>query len=120
MSYSEVARLISSLIYSTLPLIDSFSPAPSIMIVSSLLIITFLALPRIVTSQFSKDIPRSVSRTSDLVNTPISSNWFFLLFPKPGVFTQTTLKTPFNLLRIKAANGSDSTSSAMITKGLFD
>jgi len=60
-----------------------------------------------------------VSITSDFVKTPISSNWFFLLFPKPGVLTQQTLSTPFNLFKIKAANGSDSTSSAMTIKGLF-
>jgi hypothetical protein len=81
--------------------------------------ITFLAVPKIPTSTFSKDIPRSVSSTSDFVRTPISSSYYFLLFPNPGVLTQQTLKTPFNLFKIKAAKGSDSTSSAMIIRGLF-
>lgn len=81
--------------------------------------IIFLAVPKIDISTFSNDIPNSGSKTSAFVKIPISSNWLFLLLPNPGVLTHATLNTPLSLFNIKAAKGSDSTSSATITNGLF-
>ena len=49
----------------------------------------------------------------------MSSNIDFLLSPKPGAFTATTLRPPLNLLTTKVAKASPSTSSEIIIKGLL-
>lgn len=73
-SYSEVDDSISPLIYSTLDLIEVFSPAPSIITVSSFPIIIFLQDPKISIPACSNSIPSSGSRTSPAVRIAISSS----------------------------------------------
>jgi len=119
LSYSDVLILIVSLIYSALAMISSFCPNPSIITVSSFVISTFLHYPRTLGSDFSKDKPTSSEITVPPVKIAISARIAFLLSPKAGALTAQTFNPPLNLLRTRVAKASDSTSSEIISKGLF-
>ena len=99
------------------PLMSSSSPAPSTKVVSSLVMIIFLALPKRSRVAVSSLRPTSSLMTCPPVRMAMSCNMALRRSPKPGAFTATDLKVPRILLTTKVANASPSTSSAMITKG---
>ena len=89
-------------------------------VVFSLVICTFLAVPNCDNSAFSKLKPTSSEITTPPVNTAISSNIALRRSPKPGALTAATLTMPRIVLTTKVAKASPSTSSATINKGRPD
>ena len=89
-------------------------------VVLSLVITTFLALPKSSKVALSNSIPSSEEITVPFVNIAISCSIAFLRSPKPGALTAATLTIPRILLTTRVAKASPSTSSAMISKGLPD
>lgn len=53
------------------------------------------------------------------VSSAMSCRFAFLLSPKPGAFTAHTFRPARSLLRTREARASLSTSSAMMSSGLF-
>ena len=93
----------------------SFSlPAPSMIVVLSLSILTDLALPSCVMSVFSSLRPRSSVITSPPVRIAISSSIALRLSPKPGALTAQVLSVPRMLFTINVASASPSMSSAIM------
>ena len=90
------------------------------MVVLSLSISTFSAVPNISIVVFSRVIPLSSEITCPPVRMAISSSIAFLLSPKPGAFTAATFNEPLILLTTKVPNASPSTSSAMMINPLLD
>ena len=90
------------------------------MVVSSLVTSTRLAVPSISRVTLSSLMPKSSEIRSPFVKIAISSNIAFLLSPKPGAFTAAIFKPPLNLFTTSVARASPSTSSAIINKGLPD
>ena len=88
-------------------------------VVFSLLTVTFFAVPRSLSSAFSRLNPTSSEITVPPVRIAMSSNIAFLLSPKPGALTATTFTTPLILLTTRVASASPSTSSAIINRGLL-
>ena len=86
------------------------------MVVLSLSITTFSAVPRISIDAFSIVKPLSSEITCPPVRIAISSSIAFLLSPNPGAFTAAILREPLNLLTTKVAKASPSTSSEIINK----
>lgn len=92
--------------------------------VSSLVMVIFLAVPRValissgVERAFSSVTPASSERNLPPVKMAMSCMIAFLLSPKEGAFTAQIFKLFFNLLRISPARSSLSTSSEMIRRGL--
>ena len=95
------------------------------MIVSSFVIVTDLATPKVawidygVSEFLSSEIPAYSLMYCPPVKTAISCMVAFLLSPKDGALTTQIFKLLFNLLMIKLVSNSLSTSSAMIRSGLF-
>ena len=89
-------------------------------VVSSLVTSTLLAVPNISRVTLSNFIPRSSEIRSPFVKIAISSSIAFLLSPKPGAFTAAIFKPPLSLFTTKVARASPSTSSAIIKRGLPD
>ena len=90
------------------------------MVVLSLSIVTFSAVPSISKVAFSNLKPLSSEITVPPVKIAISSNISFLLSPKPGALTAAIFKDPLILFTTKVASASPSTSSAIINNGLPD
>ena len=88
------------------------------MVVLSLSILIFSALPNMLISAFSNLKPRSSLITVPPVKIAISSNIAFLLSPKPGALTAAIFNEPRILFTTNVANASPSTSSEIITNGL--
>ncbi len=74
------------------------------MILFSLLIITFLALPKSVKLTESSALPTSSDIYSAPVTVAISLSISFFLSPNPGALTATTFRVPLNLLTTNVAN----------------
>lgn len=110
---------IAELITSTRSSISFFSPAPPIIMVSSLLMITYLAEPSTVRSWSSSECPRSSVTKVDPVANAISCIVLRRLSPKPGDFTAATLSPPRSLLMTKVASASLSISSATSSSGFY-
>ena len=89
------------------------------MIVVSFFETTRRAFPSIAISAFSNVIPTSSEITVAPIVTATSSRVAFLLSPKPGAFTASTLNVPLSLLTIKVESASPSTSSAIMTRSFF-
>jgi len=119
LSYSDVVTVTYYLIYSTLSSINDLFPIPSIIMVSSLVIKTYLHSPKTEVSAFSKVSPISSLITVPPVKTAISFKIAFLLSPKAGAFTAQTFNPPLNLFTIRVAKASLSTSSHINNKALF-
>jgi hypothetical protein len=98
--------------------IDAFSPAPSMIVVSSLATSTRLARPRSLIVAFSSLRPSSSAITVPLVRIAMSSSIALRRSPKPGALTATVLRMPRMLLTTSVASASPSTSSAMMSSGL--
>ena len=64
-----------------------------------------------------KSSPKSSVINVAPVNIAMSSNIAFLLSPKPGAFTATTLNVPRSLFTTNVDTASCSTSSAIISNG---
>ena len=93
-------------------------PAPSTMVVSSLVTTTLRARPSMSTVTFSSLRPTSSLMTVAPVRMAMS--WIMALrrSPKPGALTATDGKVPRILLTTRVASASPSTSSAMMTRPL--
>ena len=94
------------------------SPAPSTIVVLSLLRLTFFALPRSSTVAPSSDIPTSSEITVPPVKIAISSSIALRLSPNPGALHAAALTVPRKLFTTSVARASPSMSSAMINNGL--
>jgi len=98
-------------------------PCPFNMVVSSFVIVIFLAKPRVawilsgVYPFLSREIPAYSATYWPPVTTAISCIVAFLLSPNDGALTTHTLRLPFNLFTIRLAKISLSTSSAIMTNG---
>ena len=97
-----------------------FLPAPSMMVVFSFSITTFLARPSMATVTLSSLMPRSSEMSWPPVRMAMSSSMALRRSPKPGAFTAATLRPPRSLLTTSVASASPSTSSAMMSSGLPD
>src|ERR1051326_8723842 len=97
---------------------SAFLPAPSMIVVLSLSISTFLALPRSERLMLSSLMPSSGAITLPPVRIARSSSMALRRSPKPGAFTATHASVPRILLTTRVASASPSMSSAMITTGL--
>ena len=95
-----------------------FLPAPSMIVVFSFSITTFLARPSICSVTFSSLIPRSSEIAVPPVRIAMSSSMALRRSPKPGAFTAAILRPPRSLLTTRVASASPSTSSATINSGL--
>ena len=111
---------ISARIWLTRPWIWSPSPAPSTIVVSSLVTTTLRAEPRSDRSAFSSLRPTSSLMTWPPVRMAMSFSMALRRSPKPGALTATDLNVPRTLLTTRVASASPSTSSAMISSGLPD
>ncbi len=107
-------------IWATRASMSFLSPAPSTMVVSSLVIDTFLARPSMSMPTFSSLMPRSSEITLPPVRIAMSSSIALRRSPKPGAFTAATLRPPRSLLTTSVASASPSTSSAMMSSGRPD
>ena len=97
-----------------------FLPAPSMIVVFSFSITTFLARPSIASVTFSSLMPRSSEISWPPVRIAMSSSIALRRSPKPGAFTAATLRPPRSLLTTSVAIASPSTSSATMSSGLPD
>ena len=86
------------------------------MVVLSLLMEIFFALPKSLMLAFSKLKPTSSEITVPPVKVAMSSSMALRRSPKPGAFTAATFTMPRIVFTTNVANASPSTSSAMISK----
>jgi len=93
----------------------SLAPAPSTMVVFSLLSVTLSAEPSSERSVSSIFIPLSVEMTVAPVRTAISSSISLRRSPKPGALQAAIFSVPRSLLTTSAERASPSTSSAIIS-----
>ena len=97
---------------------SDFFPDPLTIVLFSLSTLTLFAEPKSLSLTFSSLIPKSSDITCPPVKIAISSSIAFLLSPKPGALTATTLRPPLNLFTTNVAKASPSTSSEIIIRGL--
>ena len=88
------------------------------MVVVSLVMMTFLAVPIRSSVTESSLRPTSSATTWPPVRVAMSPSIALRRSPKPGAFTATLLNVPRILLTTSVASASPSTSSAMISSGL--
>mmetsp|Transcript_24340 Transcript_24340/g.32607 ORF Transcript_24340/g.32607 Transcript_24340/m.32607 type:complete len:331 (+) Transcript_24340:677-1669(+) len=117
LSYSLVVFSMEPTMASTRSWISSLVPAPPMIMVSSLEIITCLAEPRALRSASSSFWPTSSDMNVAPVAIAISCIVFLLLSPKPGDLTAATLRPPRSLFTTRVARASLSTSSATRRRG---
>ena len=94
---------------------ESLAPAPSTIVVFSLLSVTFSAVPSIERSASSIFMPLSVEITVAPVSTAMSSSISLRRSPKPGALQAAIFNVPRSLLTTSADSASPSTSSATIS-----
>ena len=119
-SQSESVSSISRLIWEMRPSTSVDSPAPSTMVVSSLVTTTLRAVPIM-----SRPTPSSLRPTSSAMTWPpvrVAMSWSIALrrSPNPGALTATELNVPRILFTTRVASASPSTSSEMISSGRPD
>jgi hypothetical protein len=107
-------------IWATRASISALSPAPSTMVVSSLVMVIFLAEPSMSMVTFSSFMPRSSEITWPPVRIAMSCSMALRRSPKPGALTAAIFRPPRSLLTTRVASASPSTSSAMISSGFCD
>mmetsp|Transcript_4871 Transcript_4871/g.7331 ORF Transcript_4871/g.7331 Transcript_4871/m.7331 type:complete len:287 (-) Transcript_4871:379-1239(-) len=105
---------------SHLSCMSSLAPPPFRMIVSSLVTVIVLQVPRCSSVTLSSGMPTSSLTTWAPVSTAMSWRVALRLSPNPGAFTAHTLMPPRSLLTTRVASASDSTSSAMIMSDFWD
>ena len=98
----------------------SFAPAPLTIVVLSLLMVTFSAVPNKSMVALSNLMPFSSEITIPPVRIAMSSNISLRRSPNPGALTAATFKAPLKRLTTRVVNASPSISSAMINKGRPD
>mmetsp|Transcript_139784 Transcript_139784/g.197964 ORF Transcript_139784/g.197964 Transcript_139784/m.197964 type:complete len:312 (-) Transcript_139784:351-1286(-) len=118
-SYSLVVFSICARIMSQRSLMASLLPAPSSTRVSSLEMVTLPAVPKWSSVVVSSFIPTSSEITTPPVNSAMSCRLALRLSPKPGALTAHTLICARRRLMTRPVRASLSTSSAMMSKGLF-
>mmetsp|Transcript_4421 Transcript_4421/g.13820 ORF Transcript_4421/g.13820 Transcript_4421/m.13820 type:complete len:257 (+) Transcript_4421:267-1037(+) len=117
-SYSEVVTSMAAWICSHRARMPSWPPAPSRITVSSLVIVTLLAVPSTLGSKLSSSLrPVSSLTSSAPQSTARSCSMALRWSPKPGAFTAAICRPPRSLLTITVARASFSTSSATISRG---
>mmetsp|Transcript_12870 Transcript_12870/g.42995 ORF Transcript_12870/g.42995 Transcript_12870/m.42995 type:complete len:261 (-) Transcript_12870:757-1539(-) len=119
-SYSLVDLAIVSRSNSQRSSIISRSPAPLSTMVSSLVMVTRLAVPKCSSVTFSSFRPMSSEMTVAPVRTARSCSVALRLSPKPGALTAQTLMPARILFTTRVASASDSTSSATMIRGRCD
>ncbi len=117
LSQSESVFSISALIWLMRAVTSAFSPAPSTIVVLSLVMMMRLARPNKSRVTFSSLRPTSSLMTCPPVREAMSCNIALRRSPKPGALTADELNVPRILLTTSVASASPSTSSAMITIG---
>ena len=100
-------------------LIAFFEPAPSIIVESSLVAITFFAEPKTSRPTSSSFIPFSSETTVASVKTAMSSMISLRRSPNAGALRTIVLNTPLSLLRTRSERASPETSSAIITRSFL-
>src|SRR5438046_3573695 len=90
-------------------------PPPSMMVVLSLSITTFFAVPRSSIFTFSSRMPRSSVIARPFVRMAISSSIAFRRSPNPGAFTAADCSVPRSRFTTRVARASPSISSATIS-----
>src|SRR4030081_2693872 len=93
-------------------------PAPSTMVVLSLVTVTRRARPSCSTLVWSSFKPRSSLMTVPPVRVAMSASIAVRRSPNPGALTATAVNVPRSLLTIRVASASPSTSSATMSSGL--
>mmetsp|Transcript_29857 Transcript_29857/g.79462 ORF Transcript_29857/g.79462 Transcript_29857/m.79462 type:complete len:201 (-) Transcript_29857:809-1411(-) len=116
-SYCEEVPSMASRMVSHRSSMASFKPAPSNMMLSSLVIVTDLQVPSCKMSRSSSFSPRSSETMCAPVSTARSCSMALRLSPKPGAFTAATFRPPRSLLTISIARASPSMSSAITSNG---
>src|SRR5207237_590613 len=101
----------------TRPSMAPETPPPSTIVVLSLSMTIFLALPRSSSLMFSSFSPRSSVIALPPVRIAMSSSIALRRSPKPGALTAAACSVPRSLLTTSVASASPSMSSAMITSG---
>ena len=109
---------MSFLIWAIRPATFSGSPAPSMIVVVSLVTMTRRARPRRSRSTFSSLRPTSGAITSAPVRVAMSVSISLRRSPNPGALTATEVNVPRMRLTTRVARASPSTSSAMMSSGL--
>ena len=99
------------------PWTSAFEPAPSTIVVSSLVTTTLRARPSRSRPMLSSFRPTSSETTWPPVRIAMSWSIALRRSPKPGALMATDLNVPRILLTTSVASASPSTSSAMITSG---
>jgi hypothetical protein len=94
------------------------SPAPSMIVVSSLPISIRLARPRSLSVAFSSVRPSSSAITVPPVRMAMSSSMALRRSPNPGALTPQVFRMPRRLFTTRVASASPSMSSAMMSSGL--
>ena len=89
------------------------------MVVSSLVAMTFWAEPRLSRPASSSLRPRSSEMKVASVKIAMSSMISLRRSPKAGAFSTRVLNTPLSLLRTRRERASPSTSSAMMTRSFL-
>ena len=113
-SKSDVVSEICFLRRSTRSVKASFDPAPSTMVVESLVTVTLAACPSCAIVASFKFKPKSSVITVPPVRIAISCNCSLRRSPKPGALTATTLKVPRILFKTSVGKASPVISSAII------
>ena len=96
----------------------SLSPAPSTIVVFSLLTFTWRALPSMSTVASFSSMPVSEEMTVPPVRIAISCSISLRRSPNPGALTETQVNVPRSLLTTSVLSASPSTSSAIISSFL--
>ena len=116
-SNSEVVSADCARMTATRCSMASFSPAPSTMVVESLVTTTLPARPKCSTVVSFNSKPKSSAITVPPVRIAMSCSISLRRSPKPGALTAATLNVPRNLFNTNVGNASPSTSSATINNG---
>ena len=117
-SKSEVVRSIAPRISLTRAAIACLSPAPSTIVVVSLVTLIWRAVPSIAIVASFSSMPTSSEITVPPVRMAISRSISLRRSPKPGALTATQVNVPRRRLTIRVDSASPSMSSAMISSFL--
>ena len=117
-SHSESVRASSAFSCDTRSATSSAVPAPSTMVVESLVMVMRRAEPSTSRPTVSRDRPRSGETTCAPVMIAMSCSMALRRSPKPGALTATAFRVPRILFTTRVERASPSMSSAMMNSGL--
>ncbi|MCY1243654.1 hypothetical protein D9M72_566780 [compost metagenome] len=118
LSQSESVRVSSARSWATRAATSSAVPAPSTMVVLSLVTVMRRAVPSTSRPTESRLRPSSGETTCAPVRVAMSCSMALRRSPKPGALTATTFRVPRMRLTMSVDRASPSTSSAMMNSGL--